>query len=173
MTIPAKFVQAGIDPRYVNVTGDTMTGPLVLHANPTQGLQAATKAYVDSMAGGAAASGIEFLVGGPFYVAGITSGDNAIMVQRVNAATAISSALLVIFLAGTSGSLEVDVERKPASSSTWTSIFSVRPEIQSASGNYAESGGVLNLSSLSEGDFLRLQITKTQVAAEGFALLLR
>lgn len=33
---------------YVEKTGDTMTGPLVLPANPTSGLQAATKNYVDA-----------------------------------------------------------------------------------------------------------------------------
>lgn len=33
---------------YVEKTGDTMTGPLVLPGNPTSGLQAATKNYVDA-----------------------------------------------------------------------------------------------------------------------------
>jgi hypothetical protein len=36
------------DARYVNVTGDTMTGPLVLNADPTIGPQAATRNYVDT-----------------------------------------------------------------------------------------------------------------------------
>jgi hypothetical protein len=35
------------DSLYVNVTGDTLTGPLVLAADPTAPLQAATKNYVD------------------------------------------------------------------------------------------------------------------------------
>ena len=35
----------------VNKAGDTMTGPLVLSGAPTTSLQAATKAYVDSVAG--------------------------------------------------------------------------------------------------------------------------
>ena len=33
--------------RYVNVSGDTMTGPLILDGDPTSNLEAATKKYVD------------------------------------------------------------------------------------------------------------------------------
>lgn len=35
-------------PYAVPVTGGTMTGALILHANPVENLQAATKQYVDS-----------------------------------------------------------------------------------------------------------------------------
>lgn len=37
---------------FVNVSGDTMTGHLTLHANPTSDLHAATKSYVDEVAQG-------------------------------------------------------------------------------------------------------------------------
>jgi hypothetical protein len=43
----------------VNDTGDTMTGPLLLNANPTLALQAATKQYVDSAISSLPPSGIE------------------------------------------------------------------------------------------------------------------
>ena len=36
----------------LNLTGGTLTGSLILHANPTQSLQAATKSYVDSAISG-------------------------------------------------------------------------------------------------------------------------
>jgi len=39
--------EAGNDARYVNISGDTMTGALTLPADPTVALQAATKQYVD------------------------------------------------------------------------------------------------------------------------------
>lgn len=39
--------QAEADARYVNLTGDTMTAPLVLPGNPSSALQAAPKQYVD------------------------------------------------------------------------------------------------------------------------------
>src|SRR3954471_12767037 len=38
------------DARYVNTSGDTMTGALTLAADPTGVLQAATKQYVDTKA---------------------------------------------------------------------------------------------------------------------------
>lgn len=40
---------AGNDTRYVNVSGDTMTGDLILNGAPTTNNQAATKAYVDGL----------------------------------------------------------------------------------------------------------------------------
>lgn len=36
------------DARYVNLTGDTLTGPVTLPSDPVTGLQAATKQYVDA-----------------------------------------------------------------------------------------------------------------------------
>jgi len=42
----------GGDPNKVDVAGDTMTGPLVLPGDPSLGLQAATKDYVDTHGGG-------------------------------------------------------------------------------------------------------------------------
>ena len=41
------------DTRYVNITGDTMTGFLTLNADPTQAMHAATRQYVDAQAGNA------------------------------------------------------------------------------------------------------------------------
>ena len=39
-----------LDTRYVNTSGDTLTGFLTLHADPTSALHAATKEYVDTIA---------------------------------------------------------------------------------------------------------------------------
>lgn len=44
------------DARYINVAGDTMTGPLALAADPANALEAATKQYVDALAAKLAAS---------------------------------------------------------------------------------------------------------------------
>ena len=49
MNLKTKYIQSGVDPVYVNITGDTMTGALVLSSNPTEPLQAATKQYVDQL----------------------------------------------------------------------------------------------------------------------------
>jgi len=48
----------GGDPNKVDVAGDTMTGPLVLPGDPSSGLQAATKDYVDTHSGGGGGSGV-------------------------------------------------------------------------------------------------------------------
>lgn len=44
--------QATADTRYVNTSGDTMTGALTLPGDPANALEAATKSYVDSQVGG-------------------------------------------------------------------------------------------------------------------------
>ena len=43
---------AAVTGDYVKISGDTMTGPLVLPGDPTTDLQAATKQYVDASSGG-------------------------------------------------------------------------------------------------------------------------
>lgn len=47
------------DTAYLNVSGDAMTGPLTLAGNPSQDMQAATKAYVDT-AVSAIATGLDY-----------------------------------------------------------------------------------------------------------------
>ena len=47
------YTETESDTRFINTAGDTMTGPLVLNADPTIDLHAATKQYVDSSSGGA------------------------------------------------------------------------------------------------------------------------
>lgn len=55
------------DGRYINTTGDTMTGPLTLAADPTQVLHSATKQYVDNVVSDAiAASQAVDIDGGSF-----------------------------------------------------------------------------------------------------------
>ena len=46
------YTETEADNRFVNVNGDTLTGFLTLHADPTQGLHAASKEYVDNVAAG-------------------------------------------------------------------------------------------------------------------------
>ena len=45
------FQPGTLDERYVMLAGSTMTGPLVLNADPTDSLGAATKQYVDTSVG--------------------------------------------------------------------------------------------------------------------------
>jgi hypothetical protein len=46
------YTETEADSRFVNTAGDTMTGFLTLHADPTSALHAVTKQYVDSIAQG-------------------------------------------------------------------------------------------------------------------------
>lgn len=48
-TLTNYYTKTASDARYVELAGDTMTGPLVLNANPTLALGAATKQYVDGL----------------------------------------------------------------------------------------------------------------------------
>jgi hypothetical protein len=57
------------DARYVNVTGDTMTGFLTLNANPTSNLHAATKQYVVAKSGDTM-TGLLILSGDPVAALG-------------------------------------------------------------------------------------------------------
>lgn len=54
-------------PGHVEISGDTMTGPLILSGDPTEDLGAATKQYVDNNAGGGGGGGLPtgtFIQGG-------------------------------------------------------------------------------------------------------------
>ena len=46
------YTETEADTRFINTAGDTMTGFLSLHADPTQAMHAVTKEYVDSVAAG-------------------------------------------------------------------------------------------------------------------------
>lgn len=50
--VVASDITGLVDSVYINTAGDTMTGALVLAADPTAALEAATKQYVDSVAAG-------------------------------------------------------------------------------------------------------------------------
>jgi hypothetical protein len=46
------YTESESDARFINATGDSMTGFLTLHADPTSALHAATKEYVDNVSAG-------------------------------------------------------------------------------------------------------------------------
>ncbi len=67
---------AYLDTLYVNVAGDTMTGPLVLSGDPTAALGAATKQYVDA---------VTTALHGSFYVydSGVTSSTSHVVTHNI------------------------------------------------------------------------------------------
>jgi hypothetical protein len=58
VALTGKFLRPAGDPIWVNVSGDTMLGPLTLSGDPTQPLHAATKQYIDAVA-----AAVELLAG--------------------------------------------------------------------------------------------------------------
>lgn len=75
---------------------------------------------------------------------------------------------LFVGCAGTSGTLEIDVQRK-VGAGAWTSIFSTTPQLASGAGDLATSSNqVLSITTLNEGDFVRLDILDKQIGNREF-----
>ena len=68
---------AAVTGDYVKISGDTMTGPLVLPGDPTQDLEAATKQYVDSKPSG----------GGQLFCSGSTNDSGRELAYGLNCAS--------------------------------------------------------------------------------------
>ena len=64
------------DARYLNTTGDTLTGPLLMAADPTAALGAATKQYVDAVNAR--------LTAGTFVYTGVTSSTTHTVIHGMN-----------------------------------------------------------------------------------------
>ena len=93
----------------------------------------------------------------------------------------IIGAYIITDVAGTSGTLQVDVKFKRPGATVgqpgfnWTSVFTTLPSIASTAGSDATSAsGIMNttFSTLLAGDLLRLDTTSLQTFARGFNLRL-
>lgn len=84
------------DERYVNSAGDTMTGFLTLHADPTQPLHAVTKQYVDAVkqsldikdsVRATTTENIDLTIGGALVIDGVTTvvGDRVLVKDQTDA----------------------------------------------------------------------------------------
>lgn len=108
---------------------------------------------------------IQFQVKGAHYLYGSLTG---LATVRVVQNITLTSATLVIIDDGSSGTLEVDVQRKPPIGSHAT-IFSTRPSIVAGSGSHTVStNAVLSVTSLSTGDFLRLDTVSVMTGCDEF-----
>ena len=114
----------------------------------------------------------ELAVNGPYYVNGVTTGNDAILFTEVPYKMAVTSAPLRVFLAGTSGSLEVNVEYSTDGGSTWTSLYTTKPVVAFGAGNFATNAGTLTAQSVTlvGGTLLRLNLGQVQQGADGFAV---
>lgn len=87
-----------------------------------------------------------------------------IMITRIPLNITISSGRVLVHTAGSGGTTEIDFLFKRGAGS-WTSIFSTKPSVTSASGDNAiSSNGVLNIANvaLQSGDLFRMDITACQ-----------
>lgn len=85
-------------------------------------------------------------------------------------------AQVIVFVAGSSGVLEVDFKymRPSVSLSTWTSVLSTRPSRNKVAGTGKSTNGVINplYDDIDSGDYLRLDITNMQVGLRQWACYL-
>lgn len=82
----------------------------------------------------------------------------------------IIGARILVDLAGSSGTLEIDIKKKRGAGA-WESIFSTKPQAGFGSGdNYLSTNQILDgtKTEVQAGDILRLDITGTQVEGIGF-----
>ena len=96
MTLKTKYIQSGVDPVYVNVAGDTMTGFLTVASDPTQALHAVTKSYVDQVVAN---------VGGVPQVSVVSSTTNLTNNNGIILANASNNIIVITLAAPTAGSL--------------------------------------------------------------------
>lgn len=136
------------DSRYVNITGDTMTGFLTLNADPTNALHAATKQYVDAVVAG---SGYVLKTGdtmtGPLNMSGnfITNIANAI--NPTDALNIQTADALYVNASGGDTMLGTYNIVGALNLSTGNLTLSGGSNINVNSGNILITSGLLNLSS--------------------------
>jgi hypothetical protein len=98
---------------------------------------------------------------------------NNVLKTTANSNLTITGVRILINVAGSTGTTQIDVKRSRASvsSGAYQSIFSTLPSVASAAGNDAlSSNGVLDLTKvdIQAGDILRLDITSAQTKGYGF-----
>lgn len=117
---------------------------------------------------------IDFSVAGNYSLGGSTQTE--VMLYRVPKQISISSAVLLVQTAGTSGTLTVDVQASTNNGSTWTSIFSTQPSAAYSSGSYYQATNAVisgSTFSVALGSLLRLNISAVQSGSpSGFELQL-
>jgi hypothetical protein len=95
---------------------------------------------------------------------------NSVLKTTADGALTITGVRLLIDVAGTAGTTEIDIKKKRGSGS-YTSIFTTLPSVAFSAGNDAIStNGIVDLTQVGvqAGDILRLDITSTQTAGLSF-----
>lgn len=93
------------------------------------------------------------------------------LAYRVEADLTVTACRLFVKLAGTSGSVTVDVEYKRGGAA-WTSILSAPISAAYGTGDYYTTSGTLTFQDFEAGDLIRLNIDAVQDEMEDFAVYL-
>lgn len=82
---------------------------------------------------------------------------------RIPFAILVTSAKIFVPAAGSSGTLQIDVQKSAAGGGSFATIFSTQPSVTQASGNYSvSSNAVLSTTSFVAGDIFRYDVTSYQ-----------
>ena len=153
LDIDSKQKTSDLDDRYVNVTGDTMTGALTLSGDPTANLQAATKQYVDNSTPTVIhKTGISIDGGGDE----ITTGEHGFIYLPFSGT--IKSVTLI---ADTTGSIKIDIWKDTYANYPPTDADSIcggnEPEISSGV-KYQDTTLTGWTTTVSDGDVLKFNV---------------
>lgn len=81
----------------------------------------------------------------------------------------LTSAIVTVDVAGTSGTLEIDVQKSTDDGASWATVFSTKPSVAFGAGNNSVStNAVFSVTSVAAGDLLRLDISGFQVPQRAF-----
>jgi hypothetical protein len=109
---------------------------------------------------------LNYAVSGPYYQQALPK--TGMSYQRLDFPVTLTSVYLFVVNAGSSGTLEVDVQYKRGGGA-FTSIFGTKPSVAFGAGDYAvSSNAVLTTTALLTNDILRLDITGAQIGNTGF-----
>jgi hypothetical protein len=109
-----------------------------------------------------------------FVVVGLLNGTFAydgLLFTRVDINLSLTGARLVVKVAGTSGVVSVDIEYKRGVGA-WTSILTGPIEADFSDGDMHLESGVLAVTDLEAGDYLRLNVNSIQDGVEDFSVFL-
>lgn len=113
---------------------------------------------------------IVFAIVGAYYSFG--AGQTGVATIRVPYTLTLTDAKLFVVDAGSSGTLQCDVQKKSGAGS-FATIFSTSPSVAFGAGSYATStNAALSVTAVSNGDFLRLDITTVMADNDEFYLYL-
>jgi len=93
------------------------------------------------------------------------------MTYRIDQATTLTACRLLVVTAGSSGSVEIDVQYKRGAGA-WTTVLTGPLSAGFASGSYFTANGTLAFQDLLPGDLLRLNINSVQVNMQDFSVFL-